>query len=281
MAQIAAYEIVNSTYQLDEDATRECTKLHVHPMIYGIDAVHGNSLLTTPCTSASKPTACPRSTRTWSTNKVSSLRVTPWRLGYLGSSAPSSTSRTTSGGCGRTRLSVKTRISPLRGMQSNNRTAACMKHWSAYSWNPTGHDMDEIVMADFDLLSTFVPSFKAAVDAGVLTGSAFAVIDGLLPCELGGQTTVEIVYGKVNPNGRLPIPYPKATDNVMIPYRHRVTTEFESGGYCEMRWDFGTRLRYTEFTQSNLTRSTANVASSSQSLDVSVTVANSGMEKRR
>ncbi|KAJ8548749.1 hypothetical protein ON010_g10921 [Phytophthora cinnamomi] len=175
MAQIAAYEIVNSTYQLDEDATRECTKLHVHPMIYGIDAVHGNSLLTTPCTSASKPTACPRSTRTWSTNKVSSLRVTPWRLGYLGSSAPSSTSRTTSGGCGRTRLSVKTRISPLRGMQSNNRTAACMKHWSAYSWNPTGHDMDEIVMADFDLLSTFVPSFKAAVDAGVLTAAQNAI----------------------------------------------------------------------------------------------------------
>ncbi|KAK1937012.1 Lysosomal beta glucosidase [Phytophthora citrophthora] len=109
-----------------------------------------------------------------------------------------------------------------------------------------------------------------------LPQKVYAVIDGLLPCELGGQAIVEILYGKVNPSGRLPITYPKATGNVLVPYRHRVTTKCKSGDYCEMQWDFGSGLSYTEFTYSNLTLSTTNVTSSLQSLDVSVTVTNSG-----
>ncbi|KAG1705022.1 hypothetical protein DVH05_005047 [Phytophthora capsici] len=107
-----------------------------------------------------------------------------------------------------------------------------------------------------------------------LPQNVYAVIDGLLPCELGGQAIVEILYGKVNPSGRLPITYPKATGNVLIPYRHRVTTKCKSGDYCDMQWDFGSGLSYT--TYSNLTLSTTNVTSSSQRLDVSVTVTNSG-----
>lgn len=60
-----------------------------------------------------------------------------------------------------------------------------------------------------------------------LPQNEFVVIDGLLLCEVGGQTTVEILFGEVNPSGRLPITYPKATGNVMILYRHRVTKECE------------------------------------------------------
>ncbi|RLN68217.1 hypothetical protein BBJ28_00025614, partial [Nothophytophthora sp. Chile5] len=58
----------------------------------------------------------------------------------------------------------------VRGLQSSNHTAACMKHWIGYSWTPTGHDTDDVALSDFDLLNTFVPSFKAAVDAGIMTG---------------------------------------------------------------------------------------------------------------
>ncbi|KAE9355755.1 hypothetical protein PF008_g3913 [Phytophthora fragariae] len=56
-----------------------------------------------------------------------------------------------------------------RGLQSNNQTAACMKHFVAYSKNPTGHDQDGVTISDYDLLNYFLPPFKAAMAAGALS----------------------------------------------------------------------------------------------------------------
>ncbi|ETN13879.1 hypothetical protein PPTG_08568 [Phytophthora nicotianae INRA-310] len=111
---------------------------------------------------------------------------------------------------------------------------------------------------------------------GDLPQHVHAVINGFLPCTLGGQATAEIIYGEVNPSGRLPISYPKHSGNVMIPYRHRVSTKCASGDYCEYQWDFGSGLSYTNFTYSGLTLSKTNVTSSSDCINVSVTVTNSG-----
>ncbi|GMF17383.1 unnamed protein product [Phytophthora lilii] len=55
----------------------------------------------------------------------------------------------------------------VHGLQSNNQTAACLKHWIAYSWGETG---EGVTISDFDLLNTLIPSFKAAIEAGALTG---------------------------------------------------------------------------------------------------------------
>ncbi|KAG6599722.1 family 3 glycoside hydrolase [Phytophthora cinnamomi] len=57
----------------------------------------------------------------------------------------------------------------VRGIQSTNGSAACLKHFIAYSDTPTGHDRDEVSITDFDLLNYFAPQFKAAFDAGALT----------------------------------------------------------------------------------------------------------------
>ncbi|DBA00344.1 TPA: hypothetical protein N0F65_000529 [Lagenidium giganteum] len=57
----------------------------------------------------------------------------------------------------------------VRGIQSNNGTAACMKHFIGYSKTPTGHDKDGVTLSDFDLLNYFVPPFMAAVKAGVMS----------------------------------------------------------------------------------------------------------------
>ncbi|KAE8987519.1 hypothetical protein PR001_g21513 [Phytophthora rubi] len=43
----------------------------------------------------------------------------------------------------------------------------------------------------------------------------------MLPCELSGQATAEILYGGVNPSDKLPITYPKDSTNATIPYNHR------------------------------------------------------------
>ncbi|RLN47686.1 hypothetical protein BBJ29_000577 [Phytophthora kernoviae] len=112
---------------------------------------------------------------------------------------------------------------------------------------------------------------------GELPENVYAVIDGLLACELGGKAMAEIIYGQVNPSGRLPITYPKDPANVAIPYNHRVTTLCATAENCEMQWDFGHGLSYTTFDYSNLTLSKTNVTSSSDSIEVSVTVTNSGL----
>ncbi|KUF94092.1 hypothetical protein AM588_10004749 [Phytophthora nicotianae] len=109
-----------------------------------------------------------------------------------------------------------------------------------------------------------------------LPESVHAVLNGMLACEQGGKAVAEIIYGDVNPSGRMPITYPKDTGNVMIPYRHRVSTQCATGDYCEPQWTFGHGLSYTNFTYSDMSISTTNVTSSSDSVNVSVTVTNSG-----
>ncbi|GMF61804.1 unnamed protein product [Phytophthora fragariaefolia] len=62
----------------------------------------------------------------------------------------------------------------------------------------------------------------------------------------------------------------------MIPYNHRVSTQCADSDDCEMQWDFGTGLSYTDFTYSDLTLSKTNITSSSDTIDVSIVVTNSG-----
>ncbi|KUF91102.1 Lysosomal beta glucosidase [Phytophthora nicotianae] len=111
---------------------------------------------------------------------------------------------------------------------------------------------------------------------GDLPENVHAVVHGLLACEQGGKAVAEILYGQVNPSGRMPITYPKGSGNILMPYNHRVSTLCADSTYCEMQWGFGTGLSYTEFIYSDLTLSRAIVTSSSDSIDVSLTVMNSG-----
>ncbi|KAG7401917.1 hypothetical protein PHYBOEH_009497 [Phytophthora boehmeriae] len=111
---------------------------------------------------------------------------------------------------------------------------------------------------------------------GDLPENVHAVVNGLLACEQGGKAMAEIIYGQVNPSGRMPITYPKDAGNILMPYNHRVSTQCADSNYCEMQWDFGTGLSYTDFTYSDLTLSKTNVTSSADSIDVSVVVTNSG-----
>ncbi|KUF90785.1 hypothetical protein AM588_10006823 [Phytophthora nicotianae] len=107
---------------------------------------------------------------------------------------------------------------------------------------------------------------------GDLPENVHAVVHGLLACEQGGKAVAEILYGQVNPSGRMPITYPKGSGNILMPYNHRVSTLCADSTYL----GFGTGLSYTEFIYSDLTLSRAIVTSSSDSIDVSLTVMNSG-----
>mmetsp|Transcript_4919 Transcript_4919/g.9247 ORF Transcript_4919/g.9247 Transcript_4919/m.9247 type:complete len:916 (+) Transcript_4919:105-2852(+) len=50
-----------------------------------------------------------------------------------------------------------------------SRAAACMKHFIAYSTPATGHDRSPVQLPDRVLKELFLPSFQAAIDAGVIT----------------------------------------------------------------------------------------------------------------
>ncbi|RHY86411.1 hypothetical protein DYB26_008959, partial [Aphanomyces astaci] len=57
-------------------------------------------------------------------------------------------------------------VALIQGLQANNRTAACMKHFIGYS-NPTsGNDRADSVISDFELVNYYAPSFLAAVHQG-------------------------------------------------------------------------------------------------------------------
>eukprot|EP00644_Phytophthora_capsici_P011940 jgi/Phyca11/15235/fgenesh1_pg.PHYCAscaffold_12_\ len=116
---------------------------------------------------------------------------------------------------------------------------------------------------------------------GDLPENVHAVVNGLLACELGGQAMAEIIYGKVNPSGRMPITYPKDQANIQMTYNHPVTSmcqtqESDSAYYCENQWDFGTGLSYTEFAYSDVRLSRNVVETATEDVVVSVDVTNSG-----
>ncbi|KAG2502770.1 hypothetical protein JM16_009252 [Phytophthora kernoviae] len=110
---------------------------------------------------------------------------------------------------------------------------------------------------------------------GSIPDNAMAIIDGLLPCELGGQAMAEILYGDVNPSGKLPITYPKDPANIAIPYNHLITTRCAYDN-CWQQWDFGAGLSYTQFNYSTVTLDTTRITGADDTVTATVTVTNTG-----
>ncbi|CAO3595661.1 unnamed protein product [Absidia cylindrospora] len=108
-----------------------------------------------------------------------------------------------------------------------------------------------------------------------------ALLQAYLPGPWGGQAVGEILFGKVNPSGRLPYTYPKHVGDLLLNYWHPVNDVWDP------LYEFGHGLSYSRFDYSNISQtsngSTTSAAeevypvlSSSQSRTVSVTVTNRG-----
>lgn len=108
-----------------------------------------------------------------------------------------------------------------------------------------------------------------------------AVIQTYLPGNYGGDALASILWGHVNPSGKLPYTYPKAA-NSLITYDYKPCENLEEmdGAYNynaspSIQWPFGHGLSYTTFEYSNLTASKIEFTSS-DSLSFSVDVKNMG-----
>jgi beta-glucosidase len=99
-----------------------------------------------------------------------------------------------------------------------------------------------------------------------------AIVEAFLPGPDGGLPIAELIFGQINPSGRLPITYPKFPNNCM-PYWHRVS----EASTFNPQWEFGHGLSYTEWSYSDLALSTDSMdIESLADATVSVTVTNSG-----
>lgn len=130
-----------------------------------------------------------------------------------------------------------------------------------------------------------------AVDLSRIEGRVSAILWAWYPGQEGGKALAEILYGKVNPSGRLPVCFPRALeDNPAQPYYapsepynkrgHTVVpTTYAEGiftgyrGYGETAplYPFGFGLGYTDFSYSELT-----VTPAGDGFDVRLEVRNSG-----
>jgi beta-glucosidase len=108
-----------------------------------------------------------------------------------------------------------------------------------------------------------------------------AIVEAWLPGEEGAEAVVEVLFGDVNPSGKLPITIPRHVGQVPIYYNHK-----PSGGkshwkttYVDLSnlplWPFGFGLSYTQFELSDLQVDKSEVAVG-EAVQVSLKVANVG-----
>ena len=101
------------------------------------------------------------------------------------------------------------------------------------------------------------------------------------PGNHGGDALADIIFGDVNPSGKLPITYPSAV-NSLVPYIHKPSEEqskavgmYNYEGDFSPEFPFGFGLSYTTFEYKNLQLS-ATELSGNQPLDITVDVTNTG-----
>jgi len=83
----------------------------------------------------------------------------------------------------------------------------------------------------------------------------------------------DILYGEANPSGKLPITYPRDTNDI-VAYDHKPIEAFESNQYRPL-YPFGHGLSYTTFETSGLQLQKA-VITSGENIELSVKVKNTG-----
>jgi len=113
-----------------------------------------------------------------------------------------------------------------------------------------------------------------------IVDSANAILMAYNPSHEGGTAIADILFGDVNPSGKLPFTYPR-TPNGLINYDHK-PFETENTAFGNMafnpQFEFGDGLSYTTFTYSDLRVGKQTIAANEE-LRVSVTVTNAGQRE--
>jgi len=120
---------------------------------------------------------------------------------------------------------------------------------------------------------------KPHIIRGIEPKSA-AIVHAYLPGDFGGDALTEILFGKVNPSGKLPYTFPKY-DGV-IEYYDYVNSESKTNKLdakpIDPQWPFGFGMSYTSFSYSNLKIENLGDSKFKASIDVKNTGPKAGKE---
>ena len=115
----------------------------------------------------------------------------------------------------------------------------------------------------------------------MLAESANAVLEAWLPGEEGGAAVADILFGDVNPGGKLPITFPRSVGQVPLFYNAKPAgtkshwyVDYVSEKVTSL-YPFGHGLSYTSFEYSDLSIGQEQVTGG-ESVDISLTVENVG-----
>ena len=140
-----------------------------------------------------------------------------------------------------------------------------IKHFNSHKWIEKPGDTDSIRLNDGQL--SLVRRMKEQSEAKIIlvyfggrprllrnaTAEADAVVLGFLPGPEGGRAVVDLISGKSNFNGKLPITYPKNDDLCGTPYWHGVSDyQNQDMSLCEVEYPFGHGLSYTKFNYTEM-----------------------------
>jgi beta-glucosidase len=121
---------------------------------------------------------------------------------------------------------------------------------------------------------------------GNVAASSPAILEAWFPGVEGGNAVADVVFGKVDPGGKLPVSFPQRLGQVPIYYNHEptgrpcdVTQKYDSRyrdlRSCDPMYAFGYGLSYTTFSVTGLTLDRSTV-SPSGSVRATMTVTNTG-----
>ena len=106
-----------------------------------------------------------------------------------------------------------------------------------------------------------------------------AVVQMWYAGEKGGLAIADVLFGDVNPGGRLPVTFPKTVGQVPIYYSHgplgRSDKYWDDDGRPQFPFGFG--LSYTTFAESNLKITSTATSAGSGAVTVQVDVKNTGL----
>ena len=108
-----------------------------------------------------------------------------------------------------------------------------------------------------------------------------AILEAWLPGEEGAEAVADVLFGDVNPGGKLPITFPRDVGQIPIYYNHKV-----SGGRSHWKddyvnlsskplWPFGFGLSYTHFKLDDLQQDKTEVAAD-ENIQISCKLTNCG-----